>query len=155
MEQFFEDYLSLIHRLHEEAQKTFIDLPQEALDWVPTPQINSFCVLVTHLTGAERYWIGDVAAEESSGRVRDEEFRATGLDAPTLEKRLSDSFDYVSGILENLTSLSLVQLRTSPRDGRKVTVGWALSHALEHTALHVGHMQILRQWWDQEQEEPG
>jgi uncharacterized damage-inducible protein DinB len=155
MELFFEDYLSLMRGLHEDTRRTFRDLPQEVLDWVPAPQINSFCVLVTHITGAERYWIGDVAGEEPSGRVRKEEFQTTGLDAPALEKRLSDSLDYVSGILENLTSLSLEQLRTSPRDGRKVTVGWALTHALEHTALHVGHMQMLRQWWDQQQEKPG
>ena len=155
MESFFKDYLNLLHKLHDDALRTIEGLPQKALDWIPGPNMNSFCVLIVHLTGAERYWIGDVAGEEPSGRAREEEFRATGLDAPTLEKRLSDSLDYVSGILENLTTLSLEQLRTSPRDGRKVTVGWALLHALEHTALHVGHMQVLRQWWDQQQEKSG
>ena len=26
---------------------------------------------------------------------------------------------------------------------------WCLAHALEHTALHLGHMQIMRQLWRQ------
>jgi len=29
-------------------------------------------------------------------------------------------------------------------------VAWALLHALDHTAQHLGHMQITRQLWDQE-----
>ena len=28
-------------------------------------------------------------------------------------------------------------------------VAWALLHALEHTAIHLGHMQIMRQLWEQ------
>jgi ankyrin repeat protein len=28
-------------------------------------------------------------------------------------------------------------------------VAWCLAHALEHTALHLGHMQITRQLWEQ------
>lgn len=29
------------------------------------------------------------------------------------------------------------------------TVAWRLAHALEHTALHLGHMEITRQLWEQ------
>ena len=150
MQQFFEDYLNILQRLHNDALKVFKGLPQEALDWTPAPEMNSFCVLVTHLTGAERYWIGDVAGEEPSERIREEEFHALGLNSDMLAKRLSDSFNYARSHLEKLTVQKLELLRSVPRDQQKATVGWALAHALEHTALHVGHMQILRQWWDQE-----
>ncbi len=40
--------------------------------------------------------------------------------------------------------------RTDPRDGREYTVAWALFHALEHTALHLGQMQLTRQLWEQQ-----
>jgi hypothetical protein len=30
-------------------------------------------------------------------------------------------------------------------------VAWALFHALEHTALHCGQIQIQRQLWEQTQ----
>lgn len=151
MQQFFEDYLNILQRLHTDALKAFEGLPQEALDWIPAMEMNSFGVLVTHLTGAERYWIGDVAGEEPSGRIREQEFQVQGLNSDTLAKRLSDSFNYARCHLEKLTVQELELLRTVPQDGQKVTVGWALAHAIEHTALHVGHMQILRQWWDYEQ----
>ena len=151
MEQFFENYLNILQRLHDDAEKSFLSLPQEALDWTPAPEMNSFVVLVTHLVGAERYWIGDVAGEEPSGRIREEEFQAQGLTSGALSKLLSDSFDYAQNRLEGFSLQHLERQRTVPRDEQKVSVGWALAHALEHTALHVGHMQILRQWWDQEQ----
>jgi uncharacterized damage-inducible protein DinB len=150
VEIFLQDVLSLMDKLHKDALLTFEDLPQEALDWTPGPDINSFCVLIVHMTGAERYWIGDVAGEQPSGRVREEEFQAQGLDHNTLRKRLADSLKFAHEILESLSLQDLERQRISPRNGQNFTVGWALSHALEHTALHVGHMQILRQWWDQE-----
>ena len=148
MEQFFTDYLYLLARLHQEAIQTLQDLPREALDWTPAPDMNSFSVLITHLSSAERYWIGDVAGGEPSGRNRAAEFKANGLDASMLVSSLQDSRAHTKEILGQLTTMDLDQKRTSPMDGGEVTVGWALAHALEHSALHVGHLQILRQWWD-------
>lgn len=153
MEIFMRDVLSLMDRLHQDALRTFEDLPQETLDWTPGHEINSFCALVVHLTGAERYWIGDVVGEQPSGRVREEEFQALGLDVERLRKHLTDSLEYTREVLETLSLQNLEHQRISPRDGRKFTVGWALVHALEHTALHVGHMQILRQWWNLQRRE--
>jgi hypothetical protein len=67
-----------------------------------------------------------------------------------LTKRLDDSLDYVHRVLENLTLPDLETSRVSSRNGREVTVAWALAHALKHTALHVGHIQITRQLWEQQ-----
>jgi hypothetical protein len=41
------------------------------------------------------------------------------------------------------------EVRVSPRDGKQVTVGWALLHPLQHTGQHVGHIQVLVQQWKQ------
>jgi hypothetical protein len=41
MGAFFEDYLERIHTLCEDFAATFADLPQEALDWQPGPDMNS------------------------------------------------------------------------------------------------------------------
>ena len=53
-------------------------------------------------------------------------------------------------MLDGLSLEELEELRISPRDGRQFTVGWSLAHALEHTAIHVGHAQITRQLWEEE-----
>ena len=110
--------------------------------------MNSMAVLVTHITGAERYWIGDVVAGEPSGRDRSAEFRVKGLPTMALQQRLAGSLAYAKRVLEEMDLQDLPALRLSPRDGRDFTAGWSLLHALEHTAIHTGHIQLTRQLWE-------
>ena len=146
-----EDYLDRLNGLHADISHAIEGLPQAALDWVLDDDMNSLGVLVVHLTGAERYWIGDVAAGDPSGRDRAAEFEASGMDEATLKQRLATVSAYVRGVLEQLTLPELEAVRTSPRDGREFSVAWCLAHALEHMAIHLGHIQIIRQLWDQRQ----
>jgi uncharacterized damage-inducible protein DinB len=148
MEKAFVDYLGRMQVLHDDIADCIAGLSPEALDWVPAADMNAIGVLVVHLIGAERYWIGDVIALESSGRDRDAEFRAKGVSEAVLRQRLNDSMNYIQGVLNGLTLDDLEVERISPRDGRKFTIAWALCHALEHTALHTGHIQLTRQLWD-------
>jgi uncharacterized damage-inducible protein DinB len=145
---FYKDFLDRMGDLHREIAHALDGLPAAALDWSPGPEMNSIGVLVVHLTGAERYWIGDVALQAPSGRDRDAEFRVRELDAAALEQRLADSLAYAARALDQLTLADLEATRPSPRDGRQFTVAWALLHALEHTAIHLGHIQIMRQMWE-------
>jgi hypothetical protein len=151
MEQFFIDYLERLQSLHDDMKATFKTLPQTALDWVPGNGMLSFCVLVAHTTGAQRYWIGDVACQDPSDRNRAAEFEIRGLAAIKLEARLDQSLVYVKGAVKKLKLANLQEIRISPREDRKYTAGWALAHALEHTALHLGHAQVARQLWDQKE----
>jgi uncharacterized damage-inducible protein DinB len=148
---FFSEFLSILQNFHNDFGVTIANLPQEAIDWVPGQEMNSLCVLIVHTTGATRFWVGDVAMRESSNRNRAAEFEAKGWDEAALEKRLDDTLAYTRGVLERLTLEDLDKPCSDPRDGSQTTVGWALMHALEHTALHLGHAQITRQLWDQRQ----
>ena len=116
---------------------------------MPGEDMNSLAVLATHTAGAERYWISDVAGQNPSDRDRDAEFRASGLDQATLKQRLDDVLVAVEKTLESLTLEDLEADRVSHRNQRTFTVGWSILHAMEHTAMHLGHMQMLRQLWDQ------
>jgi uncharacterized damage-inducible protein DinB len=147
MQTFFEEYLNILETCHADILKALDGLPSSALDWVAGSEMNSFSVLIFHLTGAERYWIGDVAAQEPSDRDRDAEFTVHDAGADVLKARLDDSLAYARKALEQLTIQDLEAPRTSPRNGRQFTVAWALLHALEHSNLHLGHIQIARQLW--------
>jgi uncharacterized damage-inducible protein DinB len=144
-----EDYLERLQALHADIERALEGLPPAALDWAPGPDMNSLGVLVVHVAGAERYWIGDVADQDPSGRDREAEFRVRGLDAAALKARLGDALAHSRAVLEGLTWSDLESSRVSPRDGREFTVAWCLNHALEHTALHLGQMQLTRQLWEQ------
>jgi uncharacterized damage-inducible protein DinB len=151
MKTFFEDYLNILQACHADIFKAMNGLPSAALDWISGPEMNSISVMVFHLTGAERYWIGDVAVRESSERDRDSEFKVQNMRMDLLKQRLDGSLGYARQTLEKLTLQDLEASRTSPRDGRKFTVAWALLHALEHSNLHLGHIQITRQLWMESQ----
>ncbi|MCC6612992.1 MAG: DinB family protein [Anaerolineae bacterium] len=147
MEQFFTDYLELLHKLHTDFIAAFDGLPAEALDWVPGEDMNSFCVLVVHTTGATRFWIG-AALDDVPDRDRAAEFRAHGLSADQLKAHFAAVEDYAQQNLGHITLADMGMTRTIPRP-EPVTVAWALLHALEHVGLHLGHAQITRQLWDQ------
>src|SRR5262245_1359520 len=90
MQKFYEDLLDQLHARHEEIIKILDEVPAEAYDWQPAPEMNSMAVLIFHTTGAERYWVGDVVRQEDSHRDRDAEFRVKGLSAAALKQRITD-----------------------------------------------------------------
>ncbi len=151
MQPFFEDFFDRLQELHVGIEHAIEGLPKAALDWVPGPGINSLCVLAVHVAGAERYWIGDVVAGEPSGRDRDAEFLSKDLEEATLKTRLAEVLAHSRGVLEGLALQDLERSCISPRDGRRFTVAWALAHTLEHTAIHLGQMRLMRRLWEQRQ----
>ena len=152
---FFADLLDRFHELFTEVEKSLVDLPQEALDWKPAADMNSICVLIVHQTGSTRYWVGDVAMGDPSHRDREAEFHANGLDVKALKQRIQDVEAYLQSAFEKLGLQDLETLRTTSRGDRKFSVAWALTHALEHTAIHLGHIQVMRQLWLQKHTSQG
>ena len=149
MQPFYTAYYDRLKSIYTDIERTIDGLPQAALDWVPRPDMNTFAVLITHTAGATRYWIGDVAGQDPSVRVREEEFRTHGVDAAILSRRLAAVLEHTRGVLEALSTDDLGAQRMSPRHQEIFSVSDALLHALDHAALHLGHMQIARQLWDQ------
>lgn len=154
MQPFFEDYLGFLEERHHDILKALDGLPPAALDWSPGKGMNSISVLIFHLTGAERYWIGDVAARDPFPRDREAEFKVHDVGVDVLRKRLMDNITYARKMLDKLTVQDLEAERTSPRDGEKGTVAWALIHALEHMTNHLGHIQLTRQLWELSNSKP-
>jgi uncharacterized damage-inducible protein DinB len=148
VDPFFAEYLRLLETVHREFASALSGLPDEAVNWSPAEGANSLAVLAVHTAGAERFWIGDIAMGEPQPRDRDSEFRTKGVSAEQATHRLQSALQYTQTAVERLTMNDLSATRTSPRDGRQVTVAWALLHALEHTAMHAGHAQLTRQLWE-------
>jgi len=147
MHPFYQEYLERLTALHQELLDSIEGLPPAALDWTPIAETNTINVLVTHITGAERYWIGDVVLGELSGRVRESEFQVSGTTQEELTSKINAATAYAHSAVTKLRLEYLAVTRISPRDGRTFTVAWGLLHALEHTAIHLGHIQITWQLW--------
>lgn len=149
MQTFFKEYLNLLQACHNDILKALEELPPAALDWTPGYDMNSISVLVFHLTGAERYWIGDVAAQDPTGRDRDAEFKVHDVGLDVLKKRTTEILEYAGKVLDRVSLQELETIRVSARDGREFTVAWSLLHALEHATLHLGQIQMTRQLWEE------
>jgi uncharacterized damage-inducible protein DinB len=153
MHSMMQDYLQRLNDLHQDILTAIEGLSPEALDWIPIQEIrgdmNSINVLVTHLCGAERYWIGEVACGDPAGRLRAAEFQVSGMDAETLAEKIQAATAYARSVLQKLKLEDLAVKKSLLRDAKAVTAGWALLHALEHTAIHLGHIQITRQLWQE------
>ena len=149
MQQFFTDYLNLLQDCLNGILQAIDGLPSEALDWAPGQDMNSISVLIFHTTGSVRFWIGDIAAQESSNRNRDAEFRVSGVGVDVLKKRLADNLEYARTALDKMSLQDLEGTRINPNNGNQLTAGWALLHALDHATSHLGQIQITRQLWEQ------
>jgi hypothetical protein len=145
-DQFFADYLErlegLQHRLHKEAR----DLPAQAMDWSPGPEMNSVAVLLAHIAGVLHEGI-DIALGDPPGRVREQEFQTRGVVSAEMLRRLDAVIDYARGALPRLGLEDLSKERKD--EDETISCGWALLHALEHAYLHLGHVQLTCQMWRQ------
>ncbi len=146
---FYETLAGRFHSLHQEILNVVQSLPDEALDWSPGQEMNSVSVIVVHLTGSERFLVGDVIMHDPSNRDRNAEFQAKGMTKADLTRRLENAEAYLKSAFEKLSLDDLSTERLHPREGT-VSVAWALLHALDHAAEHKGHIQMTAQLWHQQ-----
>lgn len=150
MQQFFADMLNRIEDLHRYYAQYLDGLTTEQLDWKPGDDMNSLGILAVHVTQSERYWIG-VALDDVIQRDRPAEFEAHGYTVDALLQRFDNNRAYYATAFASAdtnTFDEVVQSPLFPDRPFTCTRGWALLHALDHTAEHLGHVGITRQLLD-------
>ncbi len=127
----------------------------EVFQWCPGPEFNSIAILLRHLAGAERWWIGEAIGGIPSHRVRDAEFVHDAPPRAGVLKAVEDARARTRRVLAGLT-IEDVQAEVSatvtrgnpPRGGAgradRPTKLWALLHQFEHVGYHRGQILLLR-----------
>ena len=126
------------------------DMPREGLNFFPIilPQMqvsNSIAILAMHAAGAEHFWIGEVIGGLPTTRNRDTEFTVRVRNAAPVIEIMNKAMAETKTIFATLTEAELsksFQVEEKTVQGR-----WAILHVIEHTALHLGQMQITYQLW--------
>lgn len=143
-------YLSLIDDLRRQCRALVAGLPAEALNWRPLPQVedhamNSLAAMAAHIAGAEHFWIAEVVGGYPATRDREAEF-ALGVDGPEpLLARLDAVEVETHAVCSQLSQADLEGSRIA--HGKPLPVRWSILHVIDHSALHLGHMQITYQLW--------
>ncbi len=83
-----------------------------------------------------------------SERVRSAEFEVTASTHEQLYALLDKSMARMRASLETLTLADLEKQLSSERFEGAFNGSWCLLHALEHSATHVGHIQMMRHYWE-------
>lgn len=155
METEISVFYGMIEDLVQRMDGCFSDLPAKALDWTPDPAINSLSVLVVHTAAALGYWVGEIIGGKPAGRDRSSEFMVRELSKAELHRVLYAALETARKVLEDLSLDRLGEMVYSPIHNDDFSVAFALAHALEHTALHLGHMEVVRELWEQVDLEAG
>ncbi len=142
-----------LDRLVVDIVKDLHDLPDTLMNWPwPIPDANTLFAMATHTAGMGEFWVLSLIGGAPSERDRAAEFRATGTanDACTRLKAWAHACHSVLDDLPDTGMDRLVQLpeafsRSGGFASPKMSVRDALLHVVEHTATHLGHIQLGRQ----------
>jgi len=145
-----DNYLERLEDLRGQVSGLLADLPAEALNWRPIEGkddhvTNSLAVLAAHLAGAEHFWIAEVVGGRPETRDRDAEFATVATSNAEIIQLLEKNALETREVFSTLSNSDLNGTRQTK--GRIVPVRWCILHVIDHTSLHLGHMQITYQLW--------
>ena len=143
-----EQLARLIHLVRRELR----DLSDEELNRVLNIQpTNTLFQLGTHIAGSARYWAITNTGGTDFDRDRGSEFNAIGTNSDLLAN-LDSLIEQITEHVSCLTAEQMERPCSLPTASFSFWEGaeplpqrHAVLHALEHTGLHLGHIQITRQ----------
>ena len=142
-------YAAYIEKIARDALAQLDGLPDELLNrTIPMSEANTLYALATHLAGAGEFYSVTVPGNRPTNRIRAAEFRATGTFAD-LSRRYEQWMADLHAVLdtlpdEALDEVSKVPIARSNADDPP-SVRDCILHAIEHSALHLGHIQLTVQ----------
>ena len=135
----------LLEHIASDALKQLSDItPDDFNRPLTLPESNTLFALATHLVGSGEYWTLVAVGKREIPRDRLAEFHSTGC-LEELQARYERWIQGVHEVLDTFPDERLDELATS-RDGYSRNMHEALLHAVEHSALHLGHIQLTRQF---------
>jgi uncharacterized damage-inducible protein DinB len=139
-------FVETINLLHDDMVKAVDGLTDAEINWRHPNLSNTIGILLRHVAGSERYWIIEVVDGRPIQRRRDAEFAGERLEKKPLVENLRAAQAEVTKILEQLTARDLTaEVQQMFRDvPRMVTKAWAILHSIQHTAYHLGQIQLFR-----------
>lgn len=129
---------------------------QAAAAPLETSPFTTLTGIIKHLTAAERSWFSIIAGGVDLPNLWDGpdpyiDFRVTEADTLTsVVKNYRAEWKLSQQAIEGMALDDETRVR---RDGKVRTIRWILTHLIQETARHVGHMDILREMADGERGE--
>jgi uncharacterized damage-inducible protein DinB len=143
-----ETACQVLEALHSEILSAVGEFSPDELNWIPpVPDANSIFAIATHTAASQLWWIRENLAGQPVERDRPAEFKARGADISALQAAFAGVQAQTRAILGKLELEHLAETRQVR--GKSYSVRWIVYHVIEHTATHLGHIQLTRQWLQQ------
>ena len=153
------DLLHYFQLIHQEICKVVEELPEDAVHWRPNDEFNTIAVLLQHLMGAEKYWIWEAIGGGAIERDRAGEF----VDRPeTTKESILQAYRAVREtslqILSDMEDADLEKdcIIVNPDNAKRLLLEgnqskrWAIIRHIQHQALHLGHIHMIRRLYRQQ-----
>jgi uncharacterized damage-inducible protein DinB len=140
----------VIARIAEEIIAKIATLSDEQLNQrLPVPDANTLFAIATHAVGMGEFWVLTLVGDRPSNRNRSAEFVAAG-EGKALLARYQQWIADTHALLDTLPESAMEQVVEPPFEFRSagglqegpLTVRDCLLHVVEHTATHLGHIQL-------------
>jgi uncharacterized damage-inducible protein DinB len=138
-----DDFRSEHARYRQLAEKALAQMPEAALNQVPSTDSNSAAMIVRHISGnlISRFTNFLTEDGEKPSRDRDAEFVERPYSRAEIDELLRKGYAVLEDALASLTDDDLA--RTVTIRQQPLTVHAALSRSLAHVAYHVGQIVLL------------
>jgi uncharacterized damage-inducible protein DinB len=138
-----DDFRSEHARYRHLAEKALAQMPDTALNQVPSTDSNSAAMIVRHISGnlVSRFTNFLTEDGEKPSRDRDAEFVERPYSRAEIDELLRKGYAVLEDALASLTDDDLA--RTVTIRQQPLTVHAALSRSLAHAAYHVGQIVLL------------
>jgi hypothetical protein len=156
-----QDYLSLYERYWQRLTELLSALPPAALNWRPpvagegaavgagAAATNTAAAIAAHVSGGQRYWIGEVIGGVPAQRDRAAELGLVVDDASQAVAHVNAAAERLRAVLGAQSAADLE--RTVTFNGQPVTRRWLIVYILGHTAEHWGELMLVKQLWETSQ----
>ena len=140
----------VIERLAREIMGKLEELSNEQLNQpLPVFDANTVFAIATHAVGMGEFWVLTLVGDRPSNRNRTAEFQAVG-ESKALIARYQQWLTDTHALLDTLPETAMTRVVEPPFEFRStgglqagpLTVRDCLYHVMEHTATHLGHIQL-------------
>lgn len=113
--------------------------------WITPPGVsNSTGVLVRHLCGNLRHYVGAVLGQSGYVRTRDAEFQAPPVSRADLLALIAATEREITPVLASLTDEQLAGDFPEPQNGRIFEAPDYMAHLVMHLGYHLGQIDYHR-----------
>ena len=142
--KFFDRIYTLIEQVSEGLDNT-------ELNWRPSPKSNTIGILLKHIAVGEVILVHEVTGGKERPHDRPDEFEMDSFQIENLQEELAQVQTTTKKVLAELTEEQMTEARPifARTLGREIQINvhWALMHAIEHAAQHIGQIFYIRKMY--------